>query len=306
MLQDVSYIINMEISIPNRTHAGIDDCGDQNADLLGRCCILFTARSLLNLEKGVKDLLFNANIEQFHGRNFSVSYKKVYNDFIDLVRSTLLEDAASFAIITFTSVKTKKQSDDRNRKYVTENFFLENNFDSKLSRQVLSLCEPVIWFAHDTHHISLSGNITVNFEIDRARLTQNLDISKKIIGSITIEHMVKRVYEDYRKKWYFSSPQINDIKISESKTSPIIQAADVLANFAVANLKYRFDPNNEGNRTKVKSDIFEKVFNNELNISQEYGLGIKYENCRFYFSGDLNDPAQRIILKREPKNTTRP
>lgn len=240
--------------------AAIDEFASETQISEGWTYAVLPSQALAHIDSAVSQ----CKVRSFHGKKFKSHQANDYEIFLESARCQLLNCPDAF--LTFTLLERSWKAE-----------FVP--FGERLIRGAMTMAgisdEPAIKIAEHLfpglmalQRMTASGNIpSFDIEIDSDVISKKLATSNVTVngGSLPLAQVLGRAYSAYRSQLFQSSPilGVGGIKALNDAKSRAIQLADVYGNFALA---YIFNKlGHASKKRRLKADIFEKVFRQEIN-----------------------------------------
>lgn len=240
---------------------GVDEIATERQLVEGWTYCVLPASEALAFEQAAAGLT-GASSRTYHGKKFKKAHAAEYEAFLRAVR-TSIENSSGPARLLFTlndvSYKTTLLAFlDR----VVANSLQQAGVSGDGSIQILQTLFPGI--ATLQRLLSDEGSqCTARLEIDQDDVTRALGSSSVVTpkGQIALERVLAALYRGYRRHQFPASPELKDphgIAILRDSKSRLVQAADVMGNFAMSYaLHHLGDPSST---RATKAAVFASVF----------------------------------------------
>lgn len=239
--------------------AGVDEVASETQMSEGWTYAVFPDVAIAAIDSAVS----GCSVKTFHGKKFKKAQKADYETFLASVRNELLQHQNSFLTFTLLEASWKNDFLGFANRLITGGIQGAGVNDP----DALAIADHLFPGLATFQRLTCCANLPViDIEIDSD------DISKKLAQSsistkgqsIPVAKLLGWAYEAYRKQQFPTSPVLGTrgIQALSDAKSRVIQVADVFGNFA---LSYIFIQLGHTSTTrKVKAEIFERVFSNEI------------------------------------------
>lgn len=245
---------------------GIDDVATMNAKCSGWTFVSIEHALLSEFEKKAAQILQSAKLKSFHGKEFKRKKSDSYIEFLKLTRS-ILEKGNGFASCTLLGQDWKTEFEAFCGSIVSGSFKDAGVPAGEVTEASKRIAAPLFTFQRLAAK-KLQGGITL-IQIDRHALIEQLSSSKVELSEAQISGQLPIVsaLRAYGKKQFPNAPEIerDGIVICPDEDSFLVQAADIIGNFATALAFKKLGKNSNSN--DLKCSVFEEAFGDILDPS---------------------------------------
>lgn len=244
---------------------GIDDTATMNAGCSGWTMVSIDYPLLENFEIKAAQILSQANLKSFHGKDYKRKKHSSYVDFLKLIRLTL-EAGEGFACCTLLGQDWKSEFDIFCETLVGGAFAKAGITDAVITDASKKIAAPMFTYQRIAANKCSGGSTLI--QIDRHVFFDGLNSSDIQMHGHSFSSQLPLVsaLKAYRDKQFPNAPQIelDDIVICNDEDSFLIQAADIIGNFATACVFRELGKNSNSNERKCSA--FEEVFGDILEL----------------------------------------
>jgi len=286
---------------------GVDEIATRTQKCEGFTFFCLPEQRVGDFEKEAIKILNDAGLEGFHGYKFNsgdTNCIKAYKDFLTLVSTYLNSNLQSFAVCRFFSSVSKKELSDICDTYVTKEIGMHIGSNPIFAKTIKPYFFRLACLAAVSRE--LAPEVQMCVEMDTHDSLKNLNKMINNAGSdpVDIATVLKDLYNIYAKDLHSRTPVLpNDgIKVLDDNDSIMVQAADVIGNFAMANIFLNLGKKISGN-LEFKVKIFKEVFGDNVSA---FDPGNKLTLCGDDFiisdvKGSLTFKI-RFVITKQPKD----
>lgn len=246
--------------------SGIDDVGTMNAKCSGWTVVSIKHALLSEFENKAAQILKLARLKSFHGKEFRRKKSDSYTKFLKLIQS-MLERGNGFMSCTLLGQDWKSEFESFCGNVVGGSFKKAGVPAGEVTEASKRIAAPLFTFQRLASD-KLQGGSTL-IQIDRHALIDQLGSSKVELSGAEIsgELPIVAALRAYGKSQFPNAPEIerDGIAICPDEDSFLIQAADIIGNFATAFAFKRLGKNS--NTNDLKCSVFEEAFRDILDLS---------------------------------------
>lgn len=256
---------------PFPVRIGVDEIATETQQCDGFTFFCLPEAHVGDFAKDAQSILKSAGLDAFHGKEFRPKHAGAYHEFLSLAFSYMRKLPQSFAACRlFTPVVKAELGGFCDRLVagavgkslgpghvsvpILQPYFLPLACLAVLSRE-------------------LAPNVQMRVEMDSHTSLKDLNQAVHQAAGVPIEAatLLKGLYNGYAKGLHPRTPLLPDsgVVVLDDKASAVVQAADVIGNFAVAHMFVRLGMATSG-RT-AKATILETVAGNEINAFDPAG-----------------------------------
>lgn len=250
---------------PNILVCGIDDFATEKQLTSGWTYFVVPATALPDFCRRSAELLPNHHSE-FHAKAFKPSQAVAFERFLRLIRDTIDQQEHSVVRVSSSSAPwAKALSEFANR--VIANGFAGAGITDPAIIAASQKCAPAV-FTLQRALSNFGNNIELRLEIDEDIKTASFNALKTTIEGcdLTAARIFAVALDAYASKQFSNCPRLNrdgsGIRILPSEKSFLVQASDVVGNFATAFAFADIGPTSRGRERKAQ--IFQDVFGDAL------------------------------------------
>jgi hypothetical protein len=249
--------------------AGLDDTATEKTVTSGWSFIILPKKEAAQFSAEARKLLPSGKAE-FHAKKFRYRDSTAYSDFLSLLRRTAEGTPGSLLACSlndqtwdtdFTSFVDRLLAGIFANLGITDRAVAEAAKNAAPSLFTLQrLLNSSSWTSAVVHLLEIDQNATT-----AVFASKTVNVAR---GSLSGTRLLELLAEAYRKQRFPGSPALapSAIAIVESSTSLLVQAADVLGNFAMNYLIHNLGPTTPGRTAKAR--IFESAFQDVLPQTQ--------------------------------------
>lgn len=225
----------------NRPIVGVDDLAEGDHQVLGFCAVSIDRGQLAKLDATAKPVFHKYRISEFHGNEFSANLEQAYNDFLAALAIAILDSHDGRALVRFQSSNKFRENLSFGENYFQRTLLPMLGNSKQSLRNALGKCSG--WLTLLVHNWTdiAPGAVMVDIEMDS-------DESKRRLKDVGMLGSTPKSGEEIMSIWHnalrdvfvqkgMSVPRLRQFTIADSKTSLIAQAADVLGNFVLSDLR---------------------------------------------------------------------
>lgn len=255
---------------PAAVTCGIDDVATERQATAGWTFFMLPTAAVADFTSHASQLVPPGQSE-FHAKKMNLRSEALhYERFLDLISKTIEAHPYSLACTVGADISWKSQFAAFAQQIIGSVLGALNISDNALAKQLLKVTPP-IWTL--LRLVRLVGpSVSMSLEIDADSTIAALPASIVEIANVhrTGTEVLARLANAYSGKVFWTSPRLapdgSSISIIPSERSFMVQAADVVGNFALADACHTLGMPGEGRR--VKSEIFRRVFGVKENLVQ--------------------------------------
>lgn len=245
---------------------GIDDIGTMNAKCSGWTVVTIEHDLLSEFEKKADEILRSAKLKSFHGKEFKRNKSDYYIEFLKLIRS-MLEQGNGFVSCTLLGQDWKSDFEEFFRKVISGSFAGVGVPAGDVTEASIRIAAPLFTFQRLASD-NLQGGSTL-IQIDRHALIDQLSSSQVELRGVEMPGQLPIVsaLRAYGRTQFPNAPEIvrDGITVCPDENSFLVQAADIIGNFATALAFKKLGKSSKTN--DLKCSLFEEVFGDILEIS---------------------------------------
>lgn len=267
---------------------GVDEIATETQKCDGFTFFCLPEAHVSSFTKETKKVLKSAGLEVFHGKDFQPKHAEPYKKFLSLAFTYLKKSPQSFAACRLFSARFKSELAgfcDR---------FVEKAVGKSLGagHSAVPILQPYFLPLASLAALSreLAPSVQMHVEMDSHESLKDLDqVVHETLGvQVDAATLLKGMYNGYAKGLNERTPLLPDggVSVLDDEASVMVQAADVIGNFAMAHIFVRLGK--DTTRRKAKSDVlydYDVLGSEELDALKPRG--------RLTFSG--ND----LVLSKE-------
>lgn len=241
---------------------GIDEVATEKQLVSGWTYFVLADPDRMRFEAAVRQLANAGGLRHYHAKKFKKAMAAEYEAFLRLVRNAV-EGASDVAALIHSMNETswKAQFLDLLERSVGGALSRNSIADSQTHQMLQSLFPGLatlqrLFPAGDKHY-------RFRAEIDQDNVTKALGATSVSVKGATVraERLLAAAYEGHRRLLFPNSPELDEpvgVQVLSDTKSVMIQAADVVGNFAMAYaLHHLGDPSTS---RAVKAQVFANVF----------------------------------------------
>ena len=206
----------------------------------------------------------------FHGKKYKSACRDGYADFLRLAYGFIAKSPQAMFVLRVYSPEVKQNIRAFGDRVVADAVHQSAAADSAAG-MIVPYFEPLAALA--TVASTLAPNVVMEVKMDRdsgyAGLNSGVTTSSSGsdgdgAGEVALHRLIRATYNAYAAELSADTPQLaaNGIRVSRSSQSPMIQAADVMGNFAKAALQVRLGHN--GRKHIEKTEILREVLGEQF------------------------------------------
>jgi len=243
--------------------AGVDDFG--SGCFKGFSCIVISDDGAAKLESRGRAALYSIGLAEFHGSEFDPSREtKAYEAFADAIRDSLLVDDAYAAFQLCHQDLSREIFEEFAPRVASQAL---SHLMNLVPDFVLSKAGALFSLARDLGQITHCSGQIVGVQMDQSQEGDQQAGQERVglsgtLGAILTDaaDALVRLVNAYKRQRFPTGPEIGSLCVLDSRSSILVQAADVLANFGVAYVKSRLRAGGGSSyRETEKSRIFASV-----------------------------------------------
>lgn len=250
----VIKVVNM-----NDFVTGIDDIGTMTGKCQGWTFVSFDAVFKSEFDRSAQLILTKSRLNSFHGKEFKRKKLDYYVEFLELIRRTL-EKSNGFLCSTLLRKNWKDEFGSFGDRLIESAFSNVGIQDDALISASKKISAPLFTYQRLSAARVNGGRTTI--DIDSDSVLDKLPAANLIIDGIQIANQIPiyTALKAYGKRCFPTAPLIvkNQINVLPDEASFLIQAADVVGNFALAKLFQSLGKKTGTN--DLKCGAFDQVF----------------------------------------------
>lgn len=245
---------------------GIDEIGTMNADCSGWTIVSIDHLLLSKFNENAEQILKKSKLSVFHGKKIQRKKRAAYVNFLMLIKE-MLESGSGFASCTLLGRDWKSEFDAFCKNVIGDSFANVGIQNEKITDASWKLAAPLFTYQRLAHG-NCQGGSTIIY-IDRHAFFDELNSSVLQIAEVEISsHLpIISALRAYGRERFPNAPEVkpDGITICADEDSFLVQAADIIGNFATA---YAFKQlGKQSNTNELKCSIFEEVFHDILDLN---------------------------------------
>lgn len=242
---------------------GIDDIATMNASCSGWTIISIDHALLADFENNAKQILQAAKLPSFHGKEFKRKKADSYAQFLMLVKSTL-EAGPGFVACILLGQDWKSDFEAFCERVIGGAFSDAGIEAASITEASKKIAAPLFTYQRLAAEMCQGGTTLIH--IDRHVFYDELNSSEIELagGKISGQLPIVAALRAYRRKRFQNAPEVQheSIFICPDEDSFLVQAADIIGNFATA---FAFRQLGKcSNSNDAKCSVFEQVFGDIL------------------------------------------
>ena len=288
---------------PFPVRIGVDEIGTETQKCDGFTFFCLPEAHVHDFTQDTQNILKAAGLDGFHGKQFRPKHAKAYQDFLALAFNYMRKLPQSFAACRlFTPVVKAELGAFCDR--VTAGAIGKSLGAGHASIPIIQpYFLPLACLAVLSRE--LAPDVQMHVEMDSHTSLKDLNQAVHQVAGVPIEAatLLKGLYNGYAKGLHPRTPLLPDdgVIVLEDEASALIQAADVIGNFAVAHIFVRLGMATTGRAAKAK--IIEAVAGDEINAFDPTGkIAVSGQDLVLGTDGSVTFRVAWVITK-PPKDT---
>jgi hypothetical protein len=250
---------------------GTDEIATETQKMDGYTFYCLPQQNVSEFTKDTQSILKTAGLDGFHGKEFRPQHAGAYRDFVGLAFEYLKKSPQSFAACRLFSAKVKTELASFSNRLV------EGAVGKSLApgHSSIAVLQPYFFPLACLAVLSreLAPEVEMHVEMDSHTSLKELDqqVHQMLGVPIPAATLLKGLYNGYAKQLHPRTPLLPDdgVVVLEDEASALIQAADVIGNFATAHMFVRVGKATSGR--VAKSQILEAVLGSDINVFDPAG-----------------------------------
>jgi len=250
---------------------GIDEIATETQMCDGFTYFCLPERFAPEFARETQTKLRAASLSAFHGKEFRSKDSGAFRDFLVLAYDHLKKSPQSFAACRLFSPKVKAQL----KSFCDRSVKLTIEKSVGIGHRSIEILQPYFLPLACLAALAreLGPEMVMRVEMDSHRTLRDLNESVHQASGVDIDAatLLKAAYNGYAKYLHTRAPLLPDdgVIVLDDQHSVIVQAADVLGNFAMAHIFVLLGKATPGR--KAKSDIVRAVFGREADVFDPTG-----------------------------------
>lgn len=243
-------------------------------------------------------ILSKTTMDAFHAKSYKRRFRAEYKAFVELIIEYIKKSPQSFVACRLFSLRVKRELSSFCYRVV------EKAIGRSLGPEHTSI--PVL----QPYFLPLACLAALSRELaPRVRMRVEMDSHDSLMDLNQVVHetlgvqiegaiLLKGVYNGYAKTLHDRTPLLPDdgVTVLDDRASMMVQAADVIGNFAMAHMNAALG--REGQATKAKSEIITEVMGDGISAFDPSGrLALDGENVVLTEDGGITFKAAWMIAK---------
>jgi len=271
---------------------GIDDCGTGDGQLVGWACYALNPVRASEFQRELEALVGDSDIGYFHGRDFTLDQEAIYEKFLSLIAEHMRRSLGGLAQVELISTDFYE----RNREIAVDvalkalNLAAPQKGEAKRRQQLARGFAHLVWLAKNAPHLRFSPPVDeMTVHLARADSYGLLGRQLSVFGvEEAQDQWLKKMYNGFRRtECNNQGPFLRELHVNEPADSPMIQAADVIANFALACIRESLDPVSVSDRTRTRASLLRKAFNDDSIFRQDNHGPVSIVGGKFVCASDV-------------------
>lgn len=245
---------------------GIDDIGTMTGISEGWTIISFDSEYFEEFNQSAGDILNRSKLLSFHAKDFRRNKKEYYQEFLELIKTTISKGESSFLCCTLLDASWKNEFKSFCDNVIQGSFNAAQLIDNDLIEASKKIAAPLFTYLRLSSQ-KIDAEST-SIDIDSDSILKNLAAGNLIEGTkISNQVPIFAALKAYQQKQFPSAPLIDkgEINVLNDEKSFLIQAADVFGNFSTAKEFKKLGKTS--NTNDLKCEIFDSVFGDLIDTS---------------------------------------
>ncbi len=246
---------------------GIDDIATMDGSCSGWTIVSIDQALLANFEETAEQILKAANLTSFHGKEFKRKKIASYVQFLELVRSTL-EAGPGFVACVLLGQDWRSDFDTFCYKVIGSAFSEAGIEATAITNASKKLAAPLFTYQRLAEGKCRGGTTLIH--IDRHIIYDALNSCELLLDGCKISSQLPIIaaLRAYGREIFPNAPEVEreSIMICPDEDSFLVQAADIIGNFATAFAFRQLGKCSKSNEAKCSA--FEQVFGDILDLTR--------------------------------------
>lgn len=242
---------------------GVDEIATETQKCDGFTFFCLPEARVNGFTKDTEAILRSAGLKAFHGKEFRPQYAEPYKEFLSLAFTYLKQSLQSFAACRLFSTQVKSELAGFCDRLVEQAIGRSLGTDHSAVPILQPYFLPLASLAALSRE--LAPSVQMHVEMDSHTALKDLDqVVHEALGvQVHAATLLKGMYNGYAKKLHERTPLLPDdgVSVVGDEASVMVQAADVIGNFAMAHIFVRLGKDTPGR--KAKSDALYEVLGSE-------------------------------------------
>lgn len=213
---------------------GTDEVASGTQQVDGYAYVVLPAAGAAELAGKTKAILANHGLDVFHARKFDPAHTTAYSEFLSAVRDAVLGYTPSKITLVLHSAGERDRITAATTQLMAASYAGNHQNDPKLINTSKLFVPQLVTLQRVS--ADLPPDSVADIEIDR---DDRLDVLAKLTGvgpaaSLSAAAVLRAFYHAHRRIYYPTAPEMGELRVLPDEQSAIVQAADVIGNFAMA------------------------------------------------------------------------
>ena len=246
---------------------GVDEIATETQKCDGFTFFCLPERYAPDFSKDVASLLAKGHLPGFHGKKFKVAHTAAYTEFLTLAYEYIRKSPQAFAACRLFSEKVKTELLSFGKRLVARALKQSAVGENAVAFDTVSpYFLPLASLAALSRE--LAPRAVMRVELDECTLYKGLDgvVDHQAGVPIPAGTLLKGLYNGYAKGLHSRTPLLPEdgVRVLKDSKSALVQAADVIGNFALA---YFFVALGSRSKSRVaKANVLRSVFGDEMPV----------------------------------------
>lgn len=243
---------------------GVDELSTGSDALAGFSFFCVPDVFVAKFEEEARGILKKTKMETFHAKDYKRRFEPEYKEFVRLIAHYVKKSPQALVACRLFSEACRNELAQFCNRLVSESI----GKAIAPRNPAVELLQPYFFPLACLAALSrtLAPNVLVRIEMDSHQALKELNqVVHEALGvKINASTLLKGLYNGYAKGLHERTPLLPDdgVAVRDDESSMLVQAADVIGNFAMAHVKARMGQG--GNATKAKSQILTDVLGDDV------------------------------------------